>query len=105
MIMTSFSEAVVPVTSNGVAFSPSGNKCGIGLSTRNSNSLPLGERLGSGSGVMLVLLVSKHVMTSPCGGKYQSIDQGSVRRWQRKAKIRGKRKKTAKKDGEETQGE
>jgi len=32
MMMTSLSDAVVPVTSSGVAFSPSGSRCGMGLS-------------------------------------------------------------------------
>jgi len=53
MMMTNFSEAVVPVTSNGVAFSPSGNRCGMGLSIRYSDSLTLGEELVSDSGAMV----------------------------------------------------
>ena len=39
IIITSLSLAVVPITSRGAAFSPSGNRCGVGLSTTNGGVL------------------------------------------------------------------
>lgn len=37
IIMTSLSLAVVPITSSGAAFSPSGKRCGVGLSTTGAD--------------------------------------------------------------------